>query len=175
MQQVLSGKMSYSSFFVHQGFDSQQQLLHQYKNSRKREIVIKTNSNLSNSSNLKSNWQPNKQLLRGVSSRSFLWLISFQRYQAFVIFNLVFITVIAICSQAHEMQSFYCAGQPSTSSSGTARNRVSVLTKQSQDSSQQLSARMQDLLTRQDLIEFSMLLNNATTVSSVLAFNFTLN
>lgn len=64
-QQVLSGKMSFSSFSVHQRFDSQQQLLHQYKNSRKREIVIKTNSNLSNSSNLKSNWQPNKQLLRG--------------------------------------------------------------------------------------------------------------
>lgn len=33
MQQVLSGKMSYSSFSVDQGFDSQQQLLHQ--NSRK--------------------------------------------------------------------------------------------------------------------------------------------
>lgn len=62
MQQVLSGKMSYSSFSVDQGFDSQQQLLPQ---SREREIMIKTNSNLSNFSNLKSNWQPNKQLLRG--------------------------------------------------------------------------------------------------------------
>lgn len=50
-------------FSVDQGFDSQQQLLHQ--NSRKGEIVIKTSSNLSNSPNLKSDWQPNKQLLRG--------------------------------------------------------------------------------------------------------------